>query len=189
MPFVTEAIWQQAGFEGMFIVASWPEQGVVSTSVRETASFELLRTFVTDARRLRAEQGVEPAKQIAFGCSVPPGLREFVQNNEAWIKRLMNASSLEYLETLPSGWASAVTGSFAIGFDPLGVLDLGKEKEKIQKELAEAQQYIKNLEGKLANQEFVSKAPVHVTDGMKAKLAEAQAKEKMLMERLQKLGI
>ncbi len=189
MPFVTEAIWQQAGFEGMLIVASWPEQGVVSTSVRETASFELLRTFVTDARRLRAEQGVEPAKQIAFGCSVPPGLREFVQNNEAWIKRLMNASSLEYLETLPSGWASAVTGSFAIGFDPLGVLDLGKEKEKIQKELAEAQQYIKNLEGKLANQEFVSKAPVHVTDGMKAKLAEAQAKEKMLMERLQKLGI
>lgn len=184
MPFVTEAIWQQAGFEGLLIVAPWPDQSVTSTSAQEAASFELLRTLVTDARRLRAEQGVEPVKQIAFAYQAPLEFRGLVQANEAWIKRLINASSLEYKETIPSGWASAVSGGWAIGFDPLGVIDLGKEKEKSQKELTEVEHYIKTMETKLTNQEFVSKAPAHVIDGMRAKLADAEAKQKTLKERL-----
>lgn len=189
MPFVTEAIWQQAGFGGLLITTAWPEQTVVTAGTREAESFNLLRNLVTDARRLRAEQAVEPSKQIAFSSQIPDGLQEFVRENESWIKRLINASSLEMVENLSSGWVSTVSGVSTIGFDPMGVLDLAKEKEKAQKELAETQQYAKTLEAKLANQEFVSKAPAHVTDGMKTKLAEAQAKEKTLTERLKMLGV
>ncbi|MBP7133659.1 valine--tRNA ligase [Patescibacteria group bacterium] len=188
VPFVTEAIWQQAGFEGMLAVAEWPQKKA-ETVFEEVALFEALRTFVVSSRRLRAEQGVEAAKQIAFGyCAHSAESAALFEVNKAWLTRLINAASITQMESFPSSWASEVSSVYSSGFDPMGALDLGKEREKIAKEIKETATYIQSLEAKLANQEFVGKAPAHVTDGMRTKLVEAQTRAKTLEERLQMLG-
>lgn len=187
MPFVTEAIWKQAGFEGQLIVATWPAIEAATDENKNVALFESLRTFVTDARRLRAEQGIEVTRQLAYSYQASAELSQTIEENKAWIRRLLNGSALMAVSTLPPNWVSASSGLALVGFDPLGAIDLTKEKEKAKKELREVRTYVQSVETKLTNQEFVGKAPAHVTEGMKAKLAEAQAKEKVLTERLQKL--
>lgn len=186
LPFVTEAIWQQAGFEGMLAIATWPTAKMADAL---DPAFESLRTFVTDGRRLRAEQGVEASKRIEFSYTSSEQIQAHIEGNTEWITRLLNASSLDRQETLPTDWASTTSGAAALGFDPAGALDFGKEREKVQKELVETTTYIQSLNLKLANTEFTSKAPAKVTDGMKAKLEEAQVKAKALQARLTVLGI
>jgi valyl-tRNA synthetase len=187
MPFVTESIWKQAGFEGMLIVGTWPN--AVPQDEKSVKSFDELRYLVTAVRRLRADNGIEPSKQIQFCYQAQPKPRELVKSNEEWIKKLIGASKLENVEAVPSAWTGVLALPYVVGFDPLGAIDVAKEQEKTRKELTETQNYIKTMEAKLANQEFVSKAPAHVIEGMKTKLAEAQAKEKTLTERLRLLGV
>ncbi len=180
MPFVTEYVWGLAGFDGKLIVAEWPEL----KSGNVPAEFEQLRTLVTDMRRLRQEQGVEPAKKVEFVVAGDQNLGMLVEQNNAWIMRLVNGSCLPIATAMPEGYVVAQSGSATIGLNLAGAVDLEKEKAKAGKELEEIEKYIVSTEVKLGNVEFTSKAPEKVVQGMKEKLEEAQAKREALKKRL-----
>ena len=183
MPFVTEEIWRVAGFEGLLALAEWPVLSV-QRNAEATAAFTVLMELVSVGRRVRAENGIDATKKIVFGYQADQQTQTMVQANETWMVRLLNASELRAFEALPSVWTTAAAGLCVIGFDPMGAVDLEAERAKAQTELAETVTYIASLEQKLANQEFMSKAPAKVTDGMKQKLAEAQAKQVLLTQKL-----
>lgn len=186
-PFVTEYIWNLAGFEGMLMVAEWPE-GSQARDEALSQSFERLRLLITDGRRLRAEQGVEASKAIVFGWSADEQMMISLKENEAWMKRMLNASELNGMDVIPSSWVAVASGASSLGFDPAGAMDLAKEREKMQKEIESLSTYLASVEGKLNNQEFTAKAPEKVVNDMKQKQAEAAEKRRLLEERLQKLG-
>jgi len=171
MPFVTEHIWGLAGFDGKLIVAKWPEwkQGNVP------GEFERLRLLVTDMRRLRQENGVEAAKKVEF---VVTHAQKF-----DWMDRLVNGT-ISIADAIPEGYVVAQSGSATIGLNLAGAVDLEKEKAKASKELEEIEKYISSTEAKLANADFVSKAPEKVVGGMKDKLEEAKAKREALKKRI-----
>jgi valyl-tRNA synthetase len=171
MPFVTEYIWGLAGFEGKLIVGTWPTMEAASVP----AEFEKLRLLVSDARRLRQENGVEAAKKV-----------EFVVTNAQkadWMDRLVNGT-ITIVDTIPEGYAVTPSGAATIGLNLAGAVDLEKEKAKLAKELEEIEKYISSTEAKLANEEFTSKAPEKVVQGMKDKLEEAKAKRDAIKSRI-----
>jgi valyl-tRNA synthetase len=184
MPFVTEHVWKTAGFDGSLITAPWP---AASARAGSGASFESLRSLVTDMRRLRSEQGVEAAAQVEFGIAAAPDVKKVVEENLAVVKHLTRASGVVLMDAAPSGWAIAVSGGTTIALNLAGSVDVEKERAKAQKELDETAKYIAATQAKLANEEFTSKAPAHVIDGMKVKLTEAQAKTKALEQKLKTL--
>ncbi len=171
MPFVTEYIWSVAGFEGKLIVAEWPSVEMSAVP----SDFDRLRTLVVDMRRLRAEQGVEAAKQVEFSIVGDQGFLKLVEENRAWIERLTN-SICATGSAIPEGWDVAPSGTATVGLNLAGAVDLEKEKAKLGKELDQLKKYVASTEGKLSNQEFTTKAPVHVINEMKAKLEEAKTK-------------
>ena len=176
MPFVTEYVWNLAGFEGKLMIAEWPK----TSSVSVPSEFDTLRQLVTDMRRLRADNGVEPARQVEFAVV---GHAELVNQNNAWISRLVNGSC-SVASSIPYGYALLPSGHATIGLNLAGAVDLEKEKAKLTKELEQLQKYVVSTEAKLANAEFTSKAPAKVIDEMKAKLTEAQEKVKVIEARL-----
>lgn len=186
MPFVTESIWKNAGFEGSLIVGEWPEQGAGRGSQGAGNAFETLRVFVTDMRRLRAEQGIEPVKFVEFSIGCDEATKALVKSNIEVVKQLARASDIRF-ESTPDGWASAVSGLSTIGLNIAGAVDIEKEKAKLQKELAEVEPYIVSTKAKLENTDFTGRAPAHVIDGMKVKLAEAEGKKFAIEERLGKM--
>ncbi|MFZ6015744.1 MAG: valine--tRNA ligase [Patescibacteria group bacterium] len=187
MPFVTEYIWSQFN-QDQLIVAPWP---TVSDSGLRTpdssASFETLRTLITDLRRLRSEQNIEPAKKVEFAITADPGQRELIEQNLEVIKALSRAESIAIADTIAEGWVTDVSGSMTIGLNLAGTINVEAERSKLQKEIAELTPYIATTEAKLANAEFTSKAPEHVVNGMKEKLKEAKTKHQALTERLNTL--
>ncbi|MCC6563936.1 valine--tRNA ligase [Candidatus Uhrbacteria bacterium] len=188
MPFVTEYVWGLAEFPGKLIVAEWPVPTVgAGLKPAPTEDFETLRTLVTDMRRLRAENGVEPAKKVEFVVTVGAygNTPVPVEENTEWMSRLVNGS-IAIVDAIPDGYVVTPSGKATIGLNLAGAVDLEKEKAKLTKELDQLKKYVTSTETKLANAEFTSKAPEKVIADMKAKLSEAQEKVKTIEERLQK---
>lgn len=176
MPFVTESIWQQAGFGGQLIISEWPQVVLNKDGASALSQFERLRQLVTDMRRLRSEQGIEPATQVEFALSTEASLTDLVMNNGEIVRVLTRASSVQNVDSLPAGWPTLVGTGVTIAVNALATVDVEKEKAKIVKELTQLEAYVVSTGEKLQNAEFVSKAPEKVRQEMERKLAEAKTK-------------
>ncbi len=183
MPFVTEAIWQEAKMGGTLIVASYPDRLLDFTdSEPARKSMGLLQELVRDGNRLRAEQGIEPAKKLAYQVVADAERRVLIGENSAWITRLLQASSLEVVEVFAGEVVATASGACMIGLvqEALGEDD----RARLMEELAEAERYLADLERRMANQEFMTKAPERVVQELLQKHADTLAKVAHLKERL-----
>ena len=109
-----------------------------------------------------------------------------VENNQSYIKSLGKIKDLSIGKDIQREKNSAL--AVATGFEmfiPLeGLIDIDKEKARINKEikniLAEQEKYNK----KLSNPKFVEKAPAEEVARIRQKLADTQSKIKTLEETL-----
>jgi valyl-tRNA synthetase len=159
----------------------------VNRSAGAAREFETLRQIVTAMRRLRADYGVEPAKQAEFIVDADLDIEELVGDNLAWITRLANASSIEPKESVPQGWAVEAIGTTTVGLNLAGAIDVAKERARIEKEIGSLRAYIKSTETKLRDRDLLSRAPPEVVRQMGDKLEEARAKQATLERRLEVL--
>lgn len=171
MPFVTEAIWEHSGWEGKVIHASWPV--VAGASTEALMAFDVLRALVTDARRLRADSKIEPAKNLAFSLVCDDTLWSLIEENRAWLERLLRAEGIERVAQLDPKASSTASGSALIGF----VLETGTEdRTRLEEELAEAKRYLEDVKRRLANADFVARAPERVVNDLRSKQEETETK-------------
>jgi valyl-tRNA synthetase len=165
-------------------VAEWPETKLRITNYEShEGDFEILRSLVTDIRRLRSENHVEPAKFVKIACVVGDEVQRLITENEVVVKQLTRLESLDFVEAVPQGWPTAVSGMSSVGLDLAGSIDVAAEKAKLQKEIDQLKP-----ETKLQDKDFASKAPEKVVASMQAKVDEAKAKLTVLEERLSTLG-
>jgi valyl-tRNA synthetase len=61
---------------------------------------------------------------------------------------------------------------------------VGRDRARLEKELAEAEGFLEAARARLANEAFTSKAPAHVVDGARAREAELSAQVGRLRSRL-----
>jgi valyl-tRNA synthetase len=187
MPFVTEEIWKQFGREGMMMVHAWP---VLEGRDDEAAihEFGIVREVIGTIRNLRALNKIEPAKKIE-AVLVSADANELLEKQREIIGQLGRIEKLEVTASRkkPEGAAVSVTGGTMVIIPLAGLVDLEKEHSRLEQELASIQKYLETMRGKLANEEFVSKAPAKVVDEMKAKLAEAEKAALALAEQIKSL--
>ncbi|MFH1839284.1 MAG: valine--tRNA ligase, partial [Patescibacteria group bacterium] len=178
MPFVTESIWQTAYSNGQLITAEWPksESGSSKTEVK---NFELLREIVTVIRRLRADNGIEPAKKLEIVIQGADALKDQQDN----IAALARCSKVEFVKEIPKDWVSSSVGRGMVGLNLVGAIDVKKEKAKLEKEIEQTEKYLKTLSTRLSDPEF-KKAPKKVVDKMRENKEEAEQKLNALKDRL-----
>ncbi len=195
MPFVTEAIWQHLrdhvdGLEEALIVAEFPT-GDGETDADAEDRTDLVIDVVRAIRNIRAERGVDPGRFIeAYVAS--NGARPTLEEAGPIIETLARVRPLHLVAdttAAPSeGVASAVLSEAQVVVPLAGLIDTGAEREKLSKQLGEAEGEIKRLEGKLANEQFRSKAPAEVIAKEQEKLAAAESRAQGLRGRIAELG-
>lgn len=97
---------------------------------------------------------------------------------EGFIQRLAYADQVEMLEKEPENLDGLVTCATADAklYIPMGQLvDIAKELERIGKDLEKARKNLASLNGKLSNENFVSRAPEAVVNAEREKAAKAAA--------------
>jgi valyl-tRNA synthetase len=181
MPFVTEAIWHEVyGKEKPLMISKWPkpfnEKGLYE---KEAGDFQVLvqDTYIF-TRSFRTENKVEPAKKLRAQI-VSGKFDNILKANLPIILDQARLSSIDFVsknELDSSLKAVPLTAAVELYIDLGSGVDAGKQKIYLEKELAEAEKYVAVLQNKLANQDFVARAPAAVIDGEHVKLKAAQEK-------------
>jgi valyl-tRNA synthetase len=191
MPFVTEEIYRLAfamGEQDFLMVGEWPKAAGKADKKAEK-EFGLVRDLVGAVRNIRATYKVEPGKRIdvTMFCGAK---KSAVSAQAPFISGLAKIGRLDIAAkgAKPEKSASQVVGGVQI-FIPLGSLvDFAAEKQRLTEELAQAEKYLTSLEGKLANESFVARAPAAVVAAEREKMAVQKDKIAKLREQMGQLG-
>ena len=170
------------------MVQDWPSFNRKYTYHKEEKAFEDMIELVTSIRNTRASMNVVPSKKIHI--QVLTANNDLFKKFETYLDKLAGVESVKYIgsaEEADKGAIALVT-SLAQVYIPMGELvDPAKEKERLEKELAQAEGDIAHSENLLKNPSFVARAPQKVIDTEKAKLEAAQDKYKKIKEQLDAL--
>ena len=183
MPFVTEAIWRaltDADEQTSLMRSTWPERIAPRDEAAE-ASFGAVQEVVTALRQVRAEYGLTPKTHITVAAVCTGDVQQVLAAGQDGICRLAGVEDWTFVDAAPSGLIGKVLAAGAELYVPLeGIVDAGEELDRLRRELADAENEKRRAEGKLGNESFVSKAPDHVVDAEREKVAHwADAIEKL----------
>ncbi len=191
MPFLTEAIWQSLPHAGSSVmVAPWPAAGRIDDAVE--ASFGALIELVRGVRNARAETGVEPGRWIAADVFGGPHIDALKASRDelASLARI-DKKLLRYVNAPPDAGNDAllvVTGDTVAALPLAGMVDIGAERERLTREMSEAEAEEQRALAQLGNEAFVSRAPEAVVDAQRRRLDTSREQIVLLRERIATLG-
>ena len=192
VPFLTEEIWQVLGEEPESIcVAPFPEGGDEDVDEAADAAIAVIQEAVTGARAIRADLNVPQKAEISVVLNTTSeeaaaALRE----SAAALNALTGAARWDVGARLaaPPGSARKVL-SFGELFVPLSDwIDVEAERARLQSELEQAATDLARTEEKLANEQFLSRAPADVIEKERGKRDEFAQKVERLEANLVSLG-
>ncbi len=199
MPFVTEEVWHylystsEPNHEmwpaSALIVAPWPTTNIAAIDDEAEQQFGLVQEVITRIRDARNQANVEPSRRIPVQMVVGSETKMFAAQSPL-IEFLARTEKLHLHESLtqkPEQAMSLLAGPIEIYLPLSGLLDIGKELERLDKEIAQAQQEIVRVNAKLANQNFVSKAKPEVVEKEREKLTVQEERIGKLKARCAKL--
>ena len=192
MPFITEELWARLGGRGapratMLILAEWPEaKGLVDADAE--AEFDWVIRVVSEIRSIRAEMNVPAAAkiQLLVRDANQTTLERLDANNDA-LETLARLKHISPADTTPKGSVQFVLDEATYALPLEGVIDIAAETGRLNREIAKANAEITQLQAKLANENFTSRAPAHVVEQQRQRKADAQAVHAKLNNALKRL--
>jgi valyl-tRNA synthetase len=194
MPFITEELWARTAEHAtprttLLIEAPWPSLWSVPEDKSAHDEMQWVIDLISGVRSIRSEMNVPPSAKIALvlkDASAETAAR--LERHRDVIQTLARLSSVRTDAQLPDGSAQFVIGE-AVAALPLGdVIDFAKERARLEKELKKAEAEIARFDAKLANEQFISRAPEEVLTEQREKRADAAALAARLGEAIKRLG-
>ena len=190
MPFITEEIWQALPHEGdALMMQSYPVYDEKLNFPEDEANFGMVMDAIKAVRARRAEMNVPPSRKSHL-IIVTDKAKAFT-DGEKFICKLAYASGIEVRAELPEtadGMVSVITDNARMFMPMAELVDLEKERARMEKELANAKKQLDGQIAKLANENFVSRAPEKVVNIEREKKAKLEALIENLEESLKNLG-
>jgi valyl-tRNA synthetase len=199
MPYLTEALWAakaevgalrppQRDGDTLLCLADWPDfAGFTAPEAQDELRFVV--ALVSEVRSVRAEMNVPGGAFVPLvlvGADADDRAR--AERWDATLRRLARLESIGFADEPPPQSAPVVVGRTAAAI-PLGaIIDIAAEIVRLRKEIAKLDGDIASTEKKLANADFVAKAPEEVIEENRERLASAQSKRARLQEALRRLS-
>ena len=178
MPFITEEIWsflpKDADAKQFLMLEGWPEYDASMNYADDKAVLNLSMDIIRAIRGIRHEAEALPSRKLHAVILAEADQEKLAKAGERYIKTLGNLEGLDFVaskEALPEETMSAALPGLEVYVPLDDLMDyeaeyarLTKEKERLTKEVA-------RVTNQLANEKFVSRAPAHVIQAERDKLA------------------
>src|SRR5437660_2091745 len=196
MPFITEEIWQALPHKGESIMIApypTPNPALINDSIEtEIAS---VTSVVSAVRNIRGSQGIPSSRQLHAAVATPAEtFKNTLKTHHNLIASIAGISDLAIdteVKPYPHSASSSVVfpggGVGIIYVDLAGLIDVEKEKTRIEKRLKELAAQIEQTEKKLSNPDFVAKVPPDVLKKTKARHEECRAEHEKFTGELRRL--
>jgi valyl-tRNA synthetase len=189
VPFVTESLWRQLPWpEGMprpeaLIISPWPVADPALLDLDAEARMAAFQELVATVRSLRKEYGIGEGQLVPLAIAGDDGLMDTLETQRGALVRLARVGELRFERAAPGtvGAHAVLQGGSMEVFLPLeGVIDVGRERERLREEITRLVGQLTGSSERLTNDQFMSRAPADV-------VAKERERAANLAERISKL--
>ena len=201
IPFITEALWQTVSVAAgkrredetsSIMVQPYPQSQPERIDPASDTAIERLKALVNACRQLRGELNLSPAQKVPLVAFGDDGT---VARFGRYLVPLARLSTVTVADDTSAGTATDEGAADApvavVGTTRLVLkveVDIAAERERLGKEAARLENEIAKAHGKLANENFVARAPAQVLEQEKARLAGFTATLEKVSAQLARLG-
>ena len=171
LPFVTEELWRLRGERSStvakaLIIAEWPTERLsvdgYAVAVREV---DWVISVIESIRAARAELGVPPAARVELlVLEEAQGVAEQLARFRVMLARTARAGEIRVVEAVPPAAATVVIEGATLCLPLAELIDVPKERSRLEKRRAEIDTEIRRLEARLSNESFLERAPDEVVE-------------------------
>ena len=195
IPFITEEIWQrvaplQAKTGDTIMLQPYPDPELVLVDRGAMTEMAWVKEFVLGIRQIRGEMSIPPGKAVPVLLQYgTPEDRTRVENNRSYLESLARIEAIEWLDdtAAPPESAMALLAELKLHIPLEGLIDKAAERERVEREIEKRRKDLSLNEGKLSNENFVSRAPSEVVDKVRDQVDEIKAALVRLEEQLARL--
>ena len=192
MPFITEEIWQKIPHKGDSIMLSaWPKVNKRLINKNVEAEVQLVIGEIQAIRNVRSAWQINPKEMVSVAVKTARDKElKILKNYSTYVVQMAKISSLQLGKhiTRPKESAVANIGRVETYVVLSGLVDIQVERQRIESALTDVEKMIRGLEGRLANEEFVKKAPKDIVDKERKRAEELENRKKRLEENLKTLS-
>jgi valyl-tRNA synthetase len=194
IPFVTEELWltlcaRRHDPSPTIMLEAYPKSDDFLSDEHAAGEIEWLKAFIDGVRQIRGEMNLKgkPLPLQLQGYTETD--RKRVDSNRLYIHRLARIADIEFLEpdAKPPGAATALIGELKILVPLAGLVDLGPEIERLEKQIAKCKGDLSQTEKKLSNERFVANAPAEIVAKERDRAADLNIRLDQLESQLGKL--
>jgi valyl-tRNA synthetase len=206
MPFLTEEVWQLLGqvapLRGLpatakasksICIALWPAPELAWQNATIEAQFADFQAVLGAVREIRQRQNIPPREELAFSVCCDEHTAGLLRPMQPYFTQMARATGTAWGPNAAAQDISAsVTlagrhGPIEVHVDLSRFIDVAAEQKRLEKERENLSKQIGGIEGKLANSNFVERAPADVVAQQRAKLSELQNQRTSVEAALAKL--
>jgi valyl-tRNA synthetase len=194
MPFITEEIWyamydQKPPLKSIAL-AAYPQGQAKQFDLAAETEMAILQDLIVSVRNLRAEFKIEPKQRVPIQVYAHDReIRALLEHNRGAIERLASVEKVEFVDnSLAKLPGARHTARFDVHVVYERKVDISAECARLKKELEALEKRINVASAQLDNQNFRSKAPQRVVDGLIKHLDEARLLRDKTMGKMGELG-
>jgi valyl-tRNA synthetase len=173
----------------MLMTGRWPDLPPGLEKAAADAEIGLIIEAIAEGRSVRQGLNVPPAAQpqlLVLEASAEQ--RAVLERNAALVKRLLRVSDVAFVDAAPPGAIPYVVAGATLALPVAEFIDIAAERARLSKEVGSLSSDIERTLKKLANPDFVARAPEEVVEENRERLEDAQAARAKLQAALDRLG-
>lgn len=176
-PFITEQIWSLIPNTPceFLMTHAWPQIKTIENHEITKKDFCLLQELIVKIRNARNEQNIPAGDHITIFIK-PESQKNLIREQEEVIKKLTRASMIEITEKLANNEGAITVDVIQAVIKTDNPINTESLREKNSKEIEQLEDYVKKLQQKYNDKEFIKNAPPQIIEKEKEKLNKAQEK-------------
>ncbi|WP_372751797.1 valine--tRNA ligase [Labilibaculum sp.] len=183
MPFLTEEIWQllaDRSEEDSIMVSVMPKPDSYDADL--LAKFEQVKEVIVAVRNIRKQKNIAFKEVLEMNYKAKGD--NYDSSFDCVVAKMCNLKEISTAKGEMTGAMSFIVNAVEF-FIPLGdLVNVEEEIKKMEDELKYTQGFLMSVQKKMSNERFVNNAPAKVIEIEKKKMADAEAKIKVLEDRI-----
>ena len=191
MPYITETLYKEFyNTDELLMAQQWPAADMRFRNIHAHNEISWLQRVISDIRSVRTDMNVPASAQLdVLIMGADENAQQWFAAHEGVISKMARVKSFETVSKMPQGAIQIVIGDMTLGLPVANIIDLDKERGRLQQQIHKLEKDIKQIEGKLSNQGFVANAPEEVIEEQKMRKQESQVIIEKLSMALKQLDV
>ena len=175
IPFITEEIYHKHKKKDSLLLSPYPKGSAdwfQLGSDKKEQEIDFIREIISTLRRLRGENNIKPSQKLRACIFIPKKLTALRKSVAEYTESILFLARLEKLEFVDQAEVSKLDAVQPLAefsdikvILPLeGLVDMENEKQRLEKKINKLKIEKEKLENRLAQEDFISKAPAHVVE-------------------------